>query len=118
MEKLLYQWPPPNYWAGVSVENQITANERIPLLIRTPAAKRFVSFEPAIGWVEFYREIFDLDLVIVGAETGPGKRPMDLDWARSVRDQCAAAGVPFWFKKDSYGNETLDGVTHHPEFWR
>lgn len=121
---------PSNYWAGVSVENQITANERIPSLIYTPAAKRFISFEPCLGPARFDEINFledwlrdslcggTIDLVIVGAETHSGKRPMDLNWARSVRDQCSAAGVPFWFKQDSDGNETLDGVEHHPEFWR
>lgn len=111
------EWPPPNYWYGVSVENQRTANERIPVLLQTPASKRFVSLEPCLGPVDL-TDIVTLDFVIVGAETGPGKRPMDLDWARSVRDQCESAGVHFWFKKDSDGNETLDGVEHHPEFWR
>jgi protein gp37 len=66
----------------------------------------------------YFNEPNSISLVICGAETGPRKRPMDLDWARSVRDQCAAADVPFWFKKDSNGNETLDGVEHKPEFWR
>ncbi len=53
-----------------------------------------------------------LDWFITGAETGPGKRPMDLDWARSTRDQCASADVPFFFKKDSDGNNELDGVSY------
>jgi len=127
-------WPPPNYWSGVSVEDQKTADDRIPLLLHTSAAKRFVSYEPALGPLNFssiqdgrtrpmefsarYLPFAAMSLIICGAETGPHKRPMSLDWARSVRDQCKAAGVHFWFKKDSYGNETLDGVDHHPEFWR
>jgi protein gp37 len=52
---------------------------------------------------------YGLDWVIVGAETGPGRRPMEIDWALSVRDQCKATGVPFFFKKDSLGKHTLDG---------
>jgi len=56
--------------------------------------------------------------VIVGAETGPKRRPMNLDWVRSVRDQCSSADVPFWFNQDSDRNKTLDGVEHHPEFWK
>jgi protein gp37 len=121
-------WPLPNLWLGVSVEDQKTADERIPLLLQIPAAKRFVSYEPALGPVnigiasfdgsESFSRIGGLSLVITGSETGPHKRPMDLDWARSVRDQCKASNVPFWFKKDSQGNETLDGVEHHPEFWK
>jgi protein gp37 len=141
------QWPLPNLWLGVSVEDQPTADERIPLLFRVPATKRFVSYEPGIDWVRFKNQWLGicpecdgtlevcrhskiaccpdcshlcsrLDLVICGAETGPRKRPLDLDWARSVRDQCSASGVPFWFKKDSDGNETLDEVEHHPGFWK
>lgn len=54
-----------------------------------------------------------IDWVICGAETGPNKRRMNLDWARSLRDECADAGVPFFFKQDSDGNESLDGVVEH-----
>lgn len=116
----------PNVWLGVSVENQKTADERIPLLLQTPAAVRFVSIEPMLGpvnlnwWLEkcsacgepvsldsrwrypigHVETIPDpqIDWVICGGETGPGARPMHPDWARSVRDQCQAAGVPFFFK--------------------
>jgi protein gp37 len=135
-------FPLPNYWAGVSVEDQPTADVRVSLLFKTPTAKRFVSYEPPLDGINFnfaiqcdhncneYQEDWcpgtsglcmcqqTPNLIICGAETGPRRRMMNLDWARSVRDQCAAAGVPFWFKKDSEGNETLDGVEHKPEFWR
>ena len=108
-------------WLGVSVENQATADERIPLLLQTPAAVRFVSVEPMLekielptywqysspdgfenngpgnwrigGWGE------DIDWVICGCESGPGARPMELDWARSLRDQCVEAGVAFFLKQ-------------------
>ena len=118
-------WPLPNVIQGVSVEDQKTADERIPWLLKTPAAKRVVSYEPALGPVNFcalpddktrpaqfsakYTPLGDLDGIIMGAETGPGARPMELDWARSTRDQCDAAGVPFFFKRDSNGNRELDG---------
>jgi len=92
-------WPLPNVWAGVSVENQRTADERIPLLLDTPAAVRFVSVEPMLGAVDLSAYLSRLSWCIVGAETGPGARPMNLDWARSLRDQCAEAGVPFFFKQ-------------------
>jgi protein gp37 len=126
-------WPLPNVWAGVSVEDQSTADERIPLLLQTPAAVRWVSAEPLLGPVDL-RDFDDglwrrsdacLDWVVVGGESGPSARPIHPDWARSLRDQCAEAGVPFLFKQwgDFYRRgggkdvRALDGVTHdgYPE---
>jgi protein gp37 len=100
----------PCVWLGVSVEDQQRADERIPLLLQTPAAVRFVSYEPALGPVDFskwlpavpYRGKFDidwLDWIIVGGESGPGARPFDVAWARHCRDQCKAARVAFFFKQ-------------------
>jgi len=91
---------PDNAWLGVSVENQKRADERIPILLQIPAKVRFVSIEPMLGSVDLYQWIHDdvLQWVILGGETGPGARPMHPDWARSVRDQCQEAGVPFFFK--------------------
>lgn len=139
-------WPLRNVWIGVSVENQRYADERIPLLLETPAAVRFISAEPLLGPVDIGKwlhcdlcnyplhpaEVVDtepceacggidqqprLDWVIVGGESGPKARPMNPDWARSIRDQCRAAGVPFFFKqwgewipldqKDAQGNYCL-----------
>ncbi len=120
--------PIPNVWLGVSVEDQATADERIPLLLETPAAKRFVSYEPALGPVDFThldaeaagsRTLFvvdaltgrhrdmgrpcadtaRLDWIIAGGESGPAARPAHPDWFRSVRNQCAFAGVAFFFKQ-------------------
>lgn len=96
-------FPLPNVWLGVSVEDQKTADKRIPLLLYTPAAVRFVSYEPALGPVDFEEYLKTcrwIDWIIMGGETGPGARPMDPGWARSVRDQCRVAGVPFWFKQN------------------
>jgi protein gp37 len=151
-------WPLPNVWLGTSVEDQATADSRIPPLLDTPAALRFISAEPLLGpvdlepwlnwpdnmsmlpprddedfgcigcdsycskcpqtkavyvddtgpkgqdgcpeWVLCERQT--LDWVICGGESGPGARPMHPDWARSLRDQCAAAGIPFHFKQ--WGN--------------
>ena len=115
--------PEPNVWLGVTAENQATADERIPLLLQTPAAHRFISIEPGLSNIELRRGVYQratdgayegtslegIDLVILGAETGPGARPMDLDWARSVRDQCTSAGVPFFYKRGSDGSRELDG---------
>ena len=105
------KWPLPNVWLGVTVENQAAA-KRIWTLLETPAAVRFVSCEPLLGTVDLdaiealcktWRKGATLgrylDWVICGGESGPGARPMDPDWARSLREQCAAAGVPFFFKQ-------------------
>lgn len=108
--------PFPNLWLGVSAENQRRADERIPVLLEIPAVRRFVSIEPMLGPVDLRRAfgtegprqtyIEQLDWVICGGETGPGARPLHPDWVRSLRDQCQAAGVPFFFKSwgDWYPN--------------
>ncbi|MCZ4340591.1 phage Gp37/Gp68 family protein [Sphingomonadaceae bacterium G21617-S1] len=117
-----------NIWLGVSVEDQRAANERIPDLLSTPAAVRWVSAEPLLGPLDLtdhcnghYFQNFltgerwhdapegqhgardhqggRLDWVVAGGESGPGARPMHPDWVRDLRDQCAAAGVPFLFKQ-------------------
>ena len=138
-------YPLTNVIEGVSVENQPTADERLIWLLKTPAAKRVLSYEPALGPIQFRIDaemagdpewvfinaltgkhtdmgrpccdVPHLDGVICGAETGPGARPMDLDWARSTRDQCQAAGVKFFFKRDSQGNRELDGRRHEEVPW-
>ncbi len=95
-------FPLPNLWLGVTVENQ-RHDDRILILKDIPAAVRFISLEPLIGpfdflppWLRF------IDWVIVGGETGPGARPMNPEWVRSVRDQCMPTasfpGIPFFFK--------------------
>jgi len=107
----------PNIWLGVTVCNQQEADEKIPLLLNTPAAKRFISIEPMLGKIDIYwrawnntRFVNCLDWVIVGGETGPGARPMDADWARTIRDQCQAAQVPFFFKKMGGKKPTPDDL--------
>lgn len=115
----------PNVWLGVSVENQETAVERIPLLLDTPADLRWVSYEPALGPVDFTpwlpprgfpvggpfgpeavrlhsRRADDpprLDWIVVGGESGPGARPFDLAWARATIAQCREADVPVFVKQ-------------------
>ena len=92
-------WPLPHVWLGVSAEDQRRAAERLPILTALPAAVRFVSCEPLLGPVDLQPWLDRLDWVIAGGESGPGARPCDPDWVRALRDQCAAAGVPFFFKQ-------------------
>jgi protein gp37 len=135
--------PLPNVWLGVSVEDQKWADIRIPALLETPAAVRFLSCEPLLGPVSIDRYLWlvgsstagpfhdyagrrrggrgggiggqaitavrswDINWVIVGGESGPGARPMDPDWARLLRDECEAGGVPFLFKQ--WGSHDADG---------
>jgi len=114
------QWqagdPPANVWLGTSVEDQKRADERIPALIQIPARVHFLSVEPLLGPVEF--PTHQVSWVIVGGESGPNARPMDTDWARSIRDDCVDDGTPFFFKqlggrgKDK-GGDLLDGRQWH-----
>ncbi|MGW5003194.1 phage Gp37/Gp68 family protein [Streptomyces hydrogenans] len=106
-----WQWPLPNLWLGVSVENQQWADIRIPALLDTPAAIRWISAEPLLGPVDltqFVGQEHGLDWVVAGGESGTGARPAHPDWFRSLRDQCATANVPFFFKQ--YG-------AWHPTGW-
>lgn len=89
----------PNVWLGVSVEDQRRAGERLPDLEQTPAAVRWVSAEPLIGGLDIRPWSSHLDWVVAGGESGPDARPMHIEWIRSVRDQCAEAGIPFLFKQ-------------------
>jgi protein gp37 len=88
---------PPHMWFGVSVEDG-TRTSRIRHLRDSPARVRFLSIEPLIGPVGVL-DLRGIDWVIVGGESGPGARPLQKDWVRNVRDQCIAAGVPFFFKQ-------------------
>lgn len=100
-------WP-KNVWLGTTTEDQAQADKRIYALLKVPAAVRFISAEPLLGPVELgswfpsrgrVLSFGGIDWVIVGGESGPGARPMHPDWARSIRDQCQAAGVPYFFKQ-------------------
>jgi protein gp37 len=107
-------WPIPNVWLGVSVEDQRAADERIPLLLQTPAALRFLSVEPLLGPVDFEEVPMEdrcygvlgsggglpgIDWVIVGGESGPGARPCSTYWIRDIVAECAAARVPCFVKQ-------------------
>ncbi len=112
----LPEWPLPNVWLAVSVEDQATADERIPLLLQSPAAVRWVSAEPLIGPMDMAEVPVGmsgplrpdgvtgsgtpkLDWIVCGAESGPQSRIMRAEWARKLRDDCVSAGVPFFMKQ-------------------
>jgi protein gp37 len=124
-EWVKYAKPTKNIWIGVSCENQATADERIPLLLQIPAAVRFLSCEPLLGKIDLVKYLWYPDpngfltdfiptnkihWVIAGGESGHKARPMHPGWVRSLRDQCAAANVPFFFKQwgewCDHGNST------------
>jgi protein gp37 len=102
-------WPLNNIWLGVSVEDQANADKRIPELLATDAVVRFLSCEPLLGAIDLNGYLCDhewergvpcgINWTIVGGESGHGARPMHPAWARSLRDQCVAAGVPFFMKQ-------------------
>lgn len=93
----------PQLWLGVSVEDQSRAWERIPTLLNTPASVHWISTEPLLGELDISLWMLKvrnrIDWVVAGGESGPNARPMHPEWARSLRDQCADAGVPFLFKQ-------------------
>jgi len=113
-----------NLYLGVTVENQRTADERIPILLQIPAAGHWLSIEPMLGPVDLYPAFCgfeppswgcgpDISGVVLGGESGPGARPMHPDWARGVRDQCADSGVPLFVKQLN-----IDGkVSKNPDEW-
>ncbi|MEQ8292521.1 MAG: phage Gp37/Gp68 family protein [Roseovarius sp.] len=135
----LHQYPLPNVWLGVSAEDQTRADERIPQLLETPAAVRFVSAEPLLGQVNLTEWLHEsacwiqdggaectchppdeicIDWVIVGGESGPFARPMHPDWARMIRDQYTGAGVPFFFKQwgEFVSVSEIEGPGDHHKF--
>lgn len=96
-------WP-KNVWLGTTVEDQARANERLPYLLKHNATRRFLSCEPLIGAVDLTqwigtKDFFPIDWVIAGGESGANARPMLPSWARTLRDQCKNANVPFHFKQ-------------------
>lgn len=132
--------PLKNVWLGVSCETQEWADKRVPDLLATPAAVRWVSAEPLLGPIDFTCLHYDgltnidaltgrhgltfggecnrLDWIVAGGESGAGARPMHPDWVRSIRDQCAGAGVAFHFKQwgEHQPLELIDDG--RPEPWR
>jgi protein gp37 len=139
MQFVNVEWPLPNAWIGVTVEDQRRANERIPYLVQTPAAVRFLSIEPMLEPVDLVGALFQpgvwdsiypghgglaaitpsaiadggIGWVIIGCETGPGRRPCRVEWVRDLVQQCQAAGVPVFVKALD-----LDGrVSKDPTDW-
>lgn len=130
------RFPLKNHWLGVSAEDQKYADERIPLLLQTPAAVRWVSAEPLLGPIDlttlpvadrplarkdalsgrdyvshFYEGGHNkLDWVVVGGESGPGARPFNIEWARQIVAQCEAADVPVFVKQ--LGAKPYETETH------
>jgi protein gp37 len=118
-------WPLRSVWLGASAEDDVRARERLPLLADTPAAVRFISAEPLLEDItdglhhshpddESGPVLASMDWVIVGGESGPDHRPMEIDWVRGIRDTCLRLDVPFFFKQwggktPKTGGRTLDG---------
>ncbi len=129
------EWPLKNLWLGVSVEDQKTADERIPILLQIPVAVRFVSYEPALGPVDFAGDDgghhffpFEneqgtvtpgIDWLIAGCESGPHRRPAKIEWFRSVKDQCVESGTPYFLKQmETWGGHFAKGqIVKMPFVW-
>ncbi|OAB13557.1 hypothetical protein AQ853_28275 [Burkholderia pseudomallei] len=127
---------PSNVWLGATIVNQEEAERDIPKLLAVPARVRFLSMEPLLGpvdlvssgalWSDMNGNIVDapsrglrgVDWVIAGGESGHGARPMHPDWARSLRDQCAAADVPFLFKQWGEHSLAYDRDRDDPDYRR
>lgn len=123
-------WPLPNVWLGVSVENQDAADDRIPELLETPAAVRFLSCEPLLEEVSLFAflkgplrdeclgklggspETPGIDWVIVGCESGAGARPCNVAWMRAIRDECAKAGVALFLKQATAKENAVTMIDH------
>jgi len=103
----------PFWWLGTSVEDQSTLVARAPRLFGAPAAVRFLSYEPALGPIDLGAAPAYVDWVIVGGESGPGARPFDIAWARSVAEQCRTAGVACFVKQLGARPEGIsDGISY------
>jgi protein gp37 len=119
-----WRFPLANVWIGTSVEDQARADDRIPDLLETPAAVRFISAEPLLEevtiWAFLKSELRDkslailggaplpgIDWCIAGAESGNRARPMQEEWVRALRDQCSAAGVSFFYKQKLEGKKKV-----------
>jgi protein gp37 len=109
-----FAWPVPNAWIGTSIETDRYVR-RADALRAAPAATRFLSLEPLLGPLPSL-DLTGIDWVIAGGESGPGHRPVDLDWIRDLRDRCSARGIAFFFKQvggptPKAGGRDLDGRT-------
>ncbi len=142
--EIMPPWPLANVQLYTSISDQATADENIPHLLRCPAAVHGISYEPALGLVEFcgewlregcpgcggdeeycrcdlhgeYPEWTTLNHVIIGCESGPGRRPCELEWIESVVEQCQAASVPVYVKQMEIGGMVDSNVLNFPEHLR
>jgi len=129
------EWPPSNAWLGVTAENQKCADERIPMLLQTPAAVHFVSAEPLLEPIDFTGWLYDfqkgeppegiariatppLSWVICGGESGPHARPCHPSWVRRIRDDCREAGVPWFFKGWGEYVQRKQMTLNQADLWR
>jgi len=109
-------WP-GNVWAGTTCGHPKSV-ARIEALLQIPAVVRFISAEPLLGNLDLDRYVNRLDWVIVGGESGSGARPMRPEWVRSIREQCQAAGVPFFFKQWGGVHKKLAGAELDGREWK
>jgi len=116
----LLRWPIPNVWLGTSIENQHFADERIPILLETPAAIRFISAEPLLEGLDLAKHrigALGLGWCIVGGESGPGARPCHTWWIKNIIGQCRDADVPVFVKQMGALPLVKQGRQQHWE-WR
>ena len=106
--RLPADWPLKNVWLGVTTENEDMLHNRVPILLKTPAALRFISAEPLLSKIDLTAylnredmETSPLDWIICGGESGPNPRPMDAEWAIDIKRQCEQTNTPFFFKQMS-----------------
>ncbi len=115
-----------NAWLGTSIENQKTADERIPVLLEIPAANRFLSIEPCLGNIDIsnicitvgdgdVRPIADIDWVIVGAESGKNKRECKIEWIINIVQQCKEAGIPVFVKQIHLNGKLVKDINQFPQ---
>jgi protein gp37 len=102
----------PNIWMGVSVENQANAELRIPYLLSVPARVLFLSVEPLVGPTQL--NLNGIHLVLLGCESGPRREPMDVEWARNIRDQCKEAGTAFFMKQMEVAGKVTEDLGKMP----
>lgn len=122
---------PDNIWLGVSVEDQKTADERIPLLLQTPAAVRFLSIEPMLESIDLEREwgayqrgnntplrkmwLHGINWVIIGVESGFNRRPCKIEWIENIVEQCKNANVPVFVKQININGKVIKDINLFPE---
>jgi protein gp37 len=118
---------PKNLWLGVSVENQKAADERIPLLLQTPAAVRWLSVEPMLENIVLASNVLDkaryfetgiIDWIVIGAESGNKRRPCYIQWIESLVDQCKSLNVPVFVKQMEVNGKVTDDINLFPEHLR